>query len=284
MSKISVQDIDWIRLWILNRIISRHCPIYKLIHRPQAEHCGRWNFPNFDAVNASQDLRIEILSKCVEDRLAVIYQSDFSTNHRFSAEEELLPTQFNFGDASFVHDAVVVPTIEGHRLWESEFSPDWSRYWEAKFSTCDGGNRNVHVELLYASDKIFDELVTFFPAASNFDSQFGFSMQDSHTVFGHVATMWKIIPMVKITSFHARENWIMDDQKLKEILSQVESPDKSNKADLKAEFAKRFSAIGSENQPSSADRLIRRISNKWRCDYSLDDPLLSRPFPIDEKE
>ena len=257
-----MDNIDWVRLWLLNRTIYMRCQTSLLTHDVKSEGWGYWSFPGGPAVQAGIEARIAVLRQCVEQGLIHVYPNSWLQDTKFHSVGALDADDARLDDEEFLMNSEAVTSKKGHQLWESEFRPDWSRFWQLGSSYQDDSTNEVSFYVTYASNNILDELIQWLPRFLGLEDQFGLINEGCHTYFGYQATKWKIIPYVKVVTWRGSNK----NQSFAELLQIARvTKDNAEKDLLKKEVGEHFKKIGKSQQ--QAIRVLTRLSQKWDCHW-----------------
>lgn len=243
---------------MLNRTLVMRCQTPLLVHDVTKEHFGFWDFPEREAVRASAETRIDVLRDCVADRLIALYPNTWLENIRFGQDAPLSLAQCDFESSYFLENTTAIVTLSGHALWESEFEPDWGRYWhtDSCLSATDNDSR-LYVE--YASNAILEDLIRWLPDYFLLEINFGLQEVGCHTLFQHQVATWKILPSVKMITWKVRA-----DRAFNSILDAANRATEGSAIQTyREQMSKLFQANGIRQAESR--RVLHRLSNKWDC-------------------
>lgn len=259
---VTSDHIDWIRLWLLNRTVYMRCQTSWLTHDVERDGWGYWSFPSRPAIQAGVDARIVALRQCIEQDLIRIYSDSWLKDSRFREQGALEIGRCWLEDEQFVENSEAVTTPKGHELWESQFQPEWLRYWQLSYSSEDPTTNEVTFFVKYASNLIFDELVEWLPSFLGLDENFGMQEEGCHTYFGYQATKWKILPYVKVITWRG----LCKDQLFAEILQSAQNlADEVERSGLQQRAGQHFVKVGEKQK--QAIQVLTRLSRKWDCQW-----------------
>jgi hypothetical protein len=257
-----MNDSDWNKLWLLNALASDYCKLSQLVHDPNAESINRgyWLFPSQTYLEASIDDRIKAIDSCLGAGFIAVYGEAWLTAPRFHLDHGRIQG-FRVSNAGSLAEFQVVITQEGHKEWEAGFQPDWARYWMTWGSEFDKTSQQETISLLYAGDQILDELLQWFPSLRQYDSSAGMTRLRTFTYFQHQATLWKVLPSVKVTKWRVKntlEAW--------NALVQAKVPARlpEEHQDRNAGFGPVRAFIdGMCEESEVAARILLRLSKRW---------------------
>ncbi len=262
-----MDEIDWIRLWLLNRTVYMRCGTHLLTYDVEREpHWGYWSFPGKPAIEAGVEARIDALRKCVEQGLIEIYHDSWLEDSWFRGNGPLKVDQCHFENEHFLKCTESVATNKGHKLWEEEFQPDWQRYWILDGKNEDKKGDGVIFWITYASNKIFEELLKWLPAYEELNEEYGLKEEGCHTYFGWQTTKWKVLPYVKVLTLRGSTKQEPVFSKIMEEAKQCTSEER--KEELKKEFSTQFKLVGERQE--KAEKILNRLSGKWDCVWEPD--------------
>src|SRR5258708_19284548 len=89
-----------------------------------------------------------------------------------------------------------VLTQQGYQVWESEFQPDWQRWWCIQDDYFNEENHCRTLHVMYAGNEILNDLLVWFPNYWGLDSSFCLQQQTCRTSFQYHVATWKTIPFI----------------------------------------------------------------------------------------
>lgn len=260
-----MDEIDWTRLWLLNRTVYMRCQTYRLTHDPEREPWGYWSFPGRPALTSGLHARVDALRHCIEDGLIEVYPDSWLQDPRFRPGGALHVDQCNLDDEQLLKCSEAVATRRGHEVWKAEFEPDWRRYWHIASSTEDKERSEATFWVEYASNDILDELLKYLPSYLGLDEAFGLKEEGCHTYFAYQATKWEVLPSVKVVTWKG----LIQDRRFSTLLRLADgSVTEADRLQLQQRVAEHFTLLRSRCEDSV--RILTRLSGKWDCHWEPD--------------
>ncbi|VTS04828.1 hypothetical protein [Tuwongella immobilis] len=250
-----MQDVDWIELWMLNRTIIMECGLRAIIHDVAKEHFGFWSFPEQPITLAPVETRIKVLESCVSRGLIKVYSNTWLEEPKFNQDASLSLEHCDFANPQFLQRTHAIATLAGHAHWESQFQPDWSRYWHTD-GILNRSTDEAVVHVVYAGNDIYQELLTLLPDYLGADKNSGIKAIDCNTVFQYQVTKWKLLPLVKVATWT-----IKIDSTLNSITELEQGDGDRDRAITKTKVSNYFREL--TLRQITARRILSRLSGKW---------------------
>ncbi|QDT19746.1 hypothetical protein HG66A1_15140 [Gimesia chilikensis] len=265
-------DLDWPRLYFLNCTITSSCRTSCLIHDLNHDSAGYWNFPTGPAVQAGVDLRLSTLRQCIEHELIEVYSDHWLHDDKVRTEGAIAANDPRLEDEVFLRHSRAVATQKGHTLWETEFQPDWQRYWrmDCVYQHNSANTLTFYVE--YASNNILEDLLKWLPELLKLNTQYGLKKEGCHVYFRSQVTNWKILSQVKVITWKGK---IDDPLFVNQLLSRTETEIGSESPHLLTRF--QSGELIADRSQQQALQVLSRLSRKWN--YS-DLPTSEKSTPI----
>lgn len=244
-----VGTINWVNLWVLNRLVRQEETVSNLVLRPESEGGSYWSFPARDALRAAPKTRLEAIAVCVEMGWIAAYPTSWSTNSLFTPCPVLSARELRQADESSTCQLEMTLTEEGHLTWTEQFDPDWGRFWEHLGTEDDSDGGDEKLTVLYSSNEILEDLVQWMPEYWDLDKRDGLKLSRPNTVFRYRAAKWVQLPEVKICTFSGRKDMrhttVKDRQGYEEYIRSI------------------------REAKNSAVKTLHRLSRRWECDKIL---------------
>ncbi len=250
-----MRELDWIELWMLNRTIIMECSLRAIIHDVAKEHFGFWSFPEQPITIASVETRIKILENCVNRGLIKLYSDTWLEEPQFSQDASLGLEHCDFANPQFLQRTQAIATPAGHAHWESQFQPNWDRYWHTD-GILDRSTDEAVLHVVYAGNDIHQELLALLPDYLGADKDFGIKAIGCNTVFQYQVTKWKLLPLVKVATWNIRI-----DSTLNSITELEQGGRGRDGATAKAEVSDYIRELSLRQ--TTARRVLSRFSGKW---------------------
>lgn len=255
---------EWIRLWILDELVSRNSPLSRLVRHPTADGSPYWAFPGRAAIQASEEGRTTALMECVQDGLVDIYPRAWLGDKRFDSQYPLKPSECRVIDPDLLEEYEAVITWAGHQKWEADFQPDWDRFWlQVDGFSYDESNHSVTCSVLYTSNESWNELASWLPMYWGLDKQIGLMVLACDTCFQFSATAWKLLPVAKIVKLAA----ISDDINFFQLLNDANgcASNLNNNIPNAKKYLQGY--LSSRNcELIRAIGILCDLSKLWKCD------------------
>ncbi len=186
--------IDWLRLWVLNRIVQQQVDLGRLVLHPEEEVGPYWDFPKAVEVESQSLDRLRSILEANAAGELTLFQKASGTHGEFRELRHARKNSLRMG-AGLLNILAVI-TREGHNRWESEFCPDWRRVWEFREISEDNEGITTY-DISCSSDDMLREILDGFAAYIGADRQFGLRIIETRTVFGAKASFWKVLQTSK---------------------------------------------------------------------------------------
>jgi hypothetical protein len=253
---------DWIELWLLNQLVCMPCRLAQLVSETSEPSWNYWDFPDDEALNADPNIRSNRLLECVDKGLIRIYPSARLDKRQFGLFEPLLVKECALHNLAFVNEHEAVLTLPGHQKWESEFEPDWGRFWKVEGESIGERSDERLFHVLYASDQILEDLLKWFPAFRELDEQVGLKELGCHTSFQYQVTQWKLIEFVKVIRWQGLSNLVETNRLLHIPLPSSESV--GFHETKQAAIAKFHLHLKQQSERrEEASHILNRLSKRW---------------------
>jgi hypothetical protein len=256
-----MQDVNWIELWLLNELVRLPRRLSHLLPRSGVDYqsLSYWTFPTAPALNAGHDRRIAALQNCVNREWIEVSSESWLHEPRFG--NHLVPAKdSDFAADAFLDEHFGVLSLSGHEKWESDFQPDWSRFWTQTDSP--EGEASDRVRIAYASDLIFDDLSRWFPSYWCRDQEIGLTQLNCDTYFNYQAGTWKVLPYVKVIEWQGQSDRLRLERLIRAACTEQE----------KSAFDQYYRDL--RVQTDLATLILHRLSRKWECIPGTQEPRL----------
>jgi hypothetical protein len=266
-----MDTIDWVRLCLLNQLVDFSSPAHRLIDHPgDGDRAPYWAFPGRAALHASKEERINCLCSCVEEGLIQVYPHSCFHDRRFDTRYPLTARECHFYDAQFAKESEAVLTSVGYKKWQAEFEPDWGRFWmQIEGSEYDERTSEETLSIVYSTNEILDELTRWLASYWGLDKEAGLTELRCRTEFRYPATLWTILPCVKITTWKG----LREDATYRRLAQGLKPSGRApgeTEQEARAKF-ERYSEIWCAERKArnlereQAIRILSRLSKKWDC-------------------
>jgi len=256
-----MNEIDWIELWLLNELALVGSHLSRLVHHPGDDSSQYWAFPSRIALGANADARIAALRAAVNQGLIELYSDSWLTNTRISSARPCANEAADYHNEEFLDQTLAMLTLRGHEKWETDFQPDWTRFWCVDSENDDLNRPERVITVVYAGNEILDELIRWFPAYWGLDGQAGLKQLECYTRFRYQATSWMVLPFVKVITWKAQDRLVRSNELLRAAFKPGLPADDAVKQEA-MEKLKRYQETQIEEH-SQAKRILTRLSKKW---------------------
>lgn len=258
-----MNDVDWIRLWLLNDLVPYCAPLSRLVNQPE-EGSAVWNFPSYAFVRAPVEVRLKAVEFCLRMGWIDLYHRSELGEAQTAAKHVRTRQRCKLKDVKSLDEIIAVLTHSGHQWWESKFEPDWSRFWRMDQDDYNSETGQRVLTVTFASNKILKELVRALPVLLKLSPEAGLTQISCRTLFCLQATTWKVIPVAKTITWEGQSVALELNS-----IAQMTCPLERDAEGLSEVRMCHLERVLQRNKPKYADafRTLCRLSKKWDVIY-----------------
>ncbi len=251
----SMIQVDLIRLWALNEVVQCQRSLQHMVWHPKMDGPNYWRFPSDNALEASPAERLSRIRDCISAEEMGLYEEVDGIPNRYTqvACEEI--NEQALSATSELSPYIVAITTQGHNRWESEFCPDWGRFWLWREKRHNRGD-SVSFEVTCATSEMLNAVLEVFPSYLGLDTASGLKGIRRWTVFGVHATFWKVFPIAERAEFKASLGLQAENARIRESIDRCAANPSESPQIL--DWLEHRST-----ERANAERTLQRLSTVW---------------------